>query len=154
MNLAPPFRRYSTQSLSHFRSATDMDDFYNPDNYDRSLGGRLWSKMFSSHNAKPTESSSHQDPYHDDLKDLSPPPYTVQDKIWDAAKQTLPATLPESPTVIAVMGPTGTGKSTFISKLAGREINIGHDLSSCKARPMPELAQSLIEFRAHRHTRG
>ncbi|CAL8578089.1 hypothetical protein XPA_003890 [Xanthoria parietina] len=29
------------------------------------------------------------------------------------------------------MGPTGVGKSTFISKLAAKEMKIGHNLSSC-----------------------
>ncbi|KAF2233095.1 hypothetical protein EV356DRAFT_421556, partial [Viridothelium virens] len=32
-----------------------------------------------------------------------------------------------------VMGPTGSGKSTLISKIAGREVNIGHSLQSCDA---------------------
>ncbi len=68
----------------------------------------------------------------DNDNDTSPPPYTTQDKIWDAAEESLPSALPQPPTVIAVMGPTGVGKSTFISKLAGREMNIGHNLSSCK----------------------
>ena len=68
----------------------------------------------------------------DDYNDLSPPPYTVQERIWDVAKESLPSVLPEPPALIAIMGPTGTGKSTFISKLAGREIQIGHNLSSCE----------------------
>ena len=68
----------------------------------------------------------------DAAKLASPPPYTVQDQIWDSAKQSLPSIPPEKPLVIAVMGPTGTGKSTLISKLAGREMNIGHNLSSCR----------------------
>ena len=33
--------------------------------------------------------------------------------------------------VIAVFGLTGTGKSSFISKLTGQELKIGHDLRSC-----------------------
>ncbi|KAI4161136.1 MAG: hypothetical protein LQ342_005174 [Letrouitia transgressa] len=33
--------------------------------------------------------------------------------------------------VVAVMGPTGSGKSTLISKLAGRPVKIGHSLKSC-----------------------
>ena len=33
--------------------------------------------------------------------------------------------------VIAVFGLTGTGKSSFISKLTGEELEIGHDLKSC-----------------------
>ena len=34
--------------------------------------------------------------------------------------------------IIAVMGPTGSGKSTFISKLATQEVGIGHGLRSRK----------------------
>ncbi len=33
---------------------------------------------------------------------------------------------------VAVMGVTGAGKSTFIEKLTGKKINIGHSLFSCK----------------------
>ena len=33
---------------------------------------------------------------------------------------------------VAVMGVTGAGKSTFIEKLTGKEINVGHGLFSCK----------------------
>ena len=35
---------------------------------------------------------------------------------------------------IAVMGLTGSGKSTFISKLVGDEVVIGHQLESCESR--------------------
>ncbi|KAL8885582.1 MAG: hypothetical protein Q9192_006623, partial [Flavoplaca navasiana] len=59
-----------------------------------------------------------------------PPPYSEQERIWDAARETLPNNIAEKPKLIAVMGPTGTGKSTFISKLAGREMKIGHHLHS------------------------
>ncbi|KAL9615846.1 MAG: hypothetical protein Q9204_008653 [Flavoplaca sp. TL-2023a] len=62
----------------------------------------------------------------------APPPYSEQDRIWDAARETLPSNIEEKPKLIAVMGPTGTGKSTFISKLAAREMKIGHHLHSCK----------------------
>ena len=34
--------------------------------------------------------------------------------------------------VIAVFGLTGTGKSSFISKLTGKDLQIGHGLQSCK----------------------
>ncbi|KAL8979899.1 MAG: hypothetical protein Q9205_004877 [Flavoplaca limonia] len=61
----------------------------------------------------------------------APPPYSEQDRIWDAARETLPNSIPGGAKVIAIMGPTGTGKSTFISKLAGREMKIGHHLHSC-----------------------
>ncbi len=33
---------------------------------------------------------------------------------------------------VAVMGVTGAGKSTFISRLAGDGAKVGHDLVSCK----------------------
>ncbi|KAF9533597.1 hypothetical protein CPB83DRAFT_845536 [Crepidotus variabilis] len=37
-----------------------------------------------------------------------------------------------SDTIIAVMGPTGTGKSTFVNTVAGRDASpVGDDLSSC-----------------------
>ena len=39
---------------------------------------------------------------------------------------------PQEVQAIAVMGPTGSGKSTLISKLGGSEVNIGHNLRSCK----------------------
>ncbi|KAJ3574180.1 hypothetical protein NP233_g1925 [Leucocoprinus birnbaumii] len=38
--------------------------------------------------------------------------------------------LKENDTLIALMGPTGSGKSSFISKVAGRDIGVGHDLGS------------------------
>jgi len=41
---------------------------------------------------------------------------------------------------IAVMGPTGSGKSTFISKLAPDQAVIGHDLSSCICTTIAFLA--------------
>lgn len=34
--------------------------------------------------------------------------------------------------IIAVMGVTGAGKSTFVSLLSGEHIEIGHGLQSCK----------------------
>ena len=34
--------------------------------------------------------------------------------------------------IIAIMGVTGAGKSTFISLLSDQEIEIGHGLQSCK----------------------
>ena len=86
------------------------------------------SRPKTSSTVKPASTSSRVD----NVNESSPPPYTVQEKRWDAAEESLPSTHDEPPTVIAVMGPTGTGKTTFISKLAGREMNIGHNLSSCK----------------------
>lgn len=51
--------------------------------------------------------------------------------------------LPERPRevqAIAVMGPTGSGKSTFISKLAGSAVKIGHNLKSCKCLHQSEVS--------------
>lgn len=91
-----------------------MADRYNP-----VFKGGFWTKKM------PTVDSTSSTSRVDNVHDLSPPRYTVQDKIWDAAKESLPSALPERPTVIAVMGPTGIGKSTFISKLASRERMLG-----------------------------
>jgi polynucleotide 5'-kinase involved in rRNA processing len=33
--------------------------------------------------------------------------------------------------VIAVMGPTGSGKSKFVSWLTGQSVQVGHELKSC-----------------------
>lgn len=42
----------------------------------------------------------------------------------------------QDPIVIAVMGPTGTGKSSFIKRLTGaRDIVIGHGVTSGWSRP-------------------
>lgn len=38
---------------------------------------------------------------------------------------------PTGAVVVMVMGITGVGKSTFISKLTGEDVGIGHDLASC-----------------------
>lgn len=42
--------------------------------------------------------------------------------------------------IIAVMGVTGAGKSTFVSLLSGEDIEIGHGLQSCKT---PQTKDSL-----------
>ncbi|MCJ1386854.1 hypothetical protein MMC17_009982 [Xylographa soralifera] len=46
--------------------------------------------------------------------------------------------------VIAVFGLTGTGKSSFISKLTGKDLQIGHGLQSCTSKI--EEAQCKIGF--------
>ncbi|KAI4219269.1 MAG: hypothetical protein L6R36_008437 [Xanthoria steineri] len=66
-----------------------------------------------------------------DTVEVVPPPYSEQDRIWDAARHTLPENIPERAKLIAIMGPTGVGKSTFISKLTATEMKIGHNLNSC-----------------------
>ena len=70
----------------------------------------------------------------------SPPSYTFKSQNSHDAEQIVPGDFPpeedpipaEKPTIVAIMGPTGTGKSTFISKVAGRPMKIGHNLSSCE----------------------
>jgi signal recognition particle receptor subunit beta len=37
--------------------------------------------------------------------------------------------------IIAVMGITGSGKTTFISHFADKDVEIGHGLESCMAIP-------------------
>ncbi|PPR03108.1 hypothetical protein CVT24_012413 [Panaeolus cyanescens] len=44
--------------------------------------------------------------------------------------------------IIAVMGPTGAGKSTFIKTVSGYDVKIGHTLDSCTSEV------SIIRFRA------
>lgn len=41
---------------------------------------------------------------------------------------------------VLVMGITGVGKSTFISKLIGDDAGIGHDLTSCEYSEAYQLA--------------
>ena len=60
-----------------------------------------------------------------------PPKYAEHTGSWTTLGGPLPERPPELP-VIAVMGPTGSGKSTLISKLACRPVKIGHNLESCK----------------------
>lgn len=36
------------------------------------------------------------------------------------------------PIVIAVFGQTGTGKTSFIKAVTGKDLQVGHDLTSCK----------------------
>ena len=82
----------------------------------------------------------------DDSKHDNPPPYSVQGRhSLDAVRQPLPHVPHHRPDVIAVMGPTGTGKTTFISKLAAREVEIGHNLSSCGSiKSHNELGHNVI----------
>ena len=47
---------------------------------------------------------------------------------------------PREVQAIAVMGPIGSGKSTFISKLALSPVKIGHDLKSCKCLQRSEVS--------------
>jgi predicted GTPase len=38
---------------------------------------------------------------------------------------------PQDPILVAVMGQTGTGKSSFINKATGASLLVGHALSPC-----------------------
>lgn len=51
------------------------------------------------------------------------------------------------PVMIAVMGVTGAGKSTFISTLTERDVEIGHDLTSCTSPQEVSLTHSCLESR-------
>ena len=65
--------------------------------------------------------------------DNGPPPQYAE---YVGGSRTSDEPLPERPQdvqAIAVMGPTGSGKSTLISKLGGSAVNIGHNLRSCKS---------------------
>lgn len=63
-----------------------------------------------------------------------PPPYSEQIEDLDVwvDRSRSPVEMDICPPVIAVMGPTGSGKTTLISKLSGKEMKIGHNLRSCK----------------------
>ncbi|KAG2008552.1 TKL/TKL-ccin protein kinase [Coprinopsis cinerea AmutBmut pab1-1] len=42
--------------------------------------------------------------------------------------------------IVAIMGPTGVGKSTFLNKIAGKEVTtVGHDLASCTQQLHPYI---------------
>ena len=63
---------------------------------------------------------------------LEPPPkYTEHTGSWTNPGGPLPERPSELP-VIAVMGPTGSGKSTLINTIACRPVKIGHNLESCQ----------------------
>lgn len=38
----------------------------------------------------------------------------------------------DKPILIAVFGKTGTGKTSFIQSVTGKEMKVGHGLESCK----------------------
>ena len=62
----------------------------------------------------------------------APPPEYTELTGHQAAANGAHQRNPQEVSVVAVMGPTGSGKSTFISKLASQSMRIGHSLSSCK----------------------
>ena len=84
--------------------------------------------------------------------DHEPPPQYVK---YAGHSATSEEPLPKRPSdimVIAVMGPTGSGKSTLISKLAGQNVMVGHNLASCKcSQQCATLVPNICLFLA-RHT--
>jgi len=62
------------------------------------------------------------------------------------AKQVKTNDLSPDDIIIAVMGPTGSGKSSFINAITGLETGVGHDLESCTSEvsnfrlSIPEMA--------------
>ena len=80
--------------------------------------------------------------------DSGPPPQYIE-HVGGTRIPDLP--LPERPQevqAIAVMGPTGSGKSTLISKLGGSAVNIGHDLRSCKCLQQSRFSTTDFYFLA------
>ena len=72
--------------------------------------------------------------------DNGPPPQYIEHV---GGTRTSDEPIPERPQevqAIAVMGPTGSGKSTLISKLGGSAVNIGHDLRSCECLQQTEVS--------------
>lgn len=55
----------------------------------------------------------------------------------------IPTNLTQDDIVIALMGITGSGKSTFISLLADDFVRVGHELSSCTYCPAPEETKGI-----------
>ncbi|EXA29334.1 hypothetical protein FOVG_19158 [Fusarium oxysporum f. sp. pisi HDV247] len=52
-------------------------------------------------------------------------------KLWTPKSNLEPPNFTEKSILIAVMGMTGAGKTTFISKITGLDMEIGHGLKSC-----------------------
>ena len=46
---------------------------------------------------------------------------------------------PREDVFFAVMGLTGSGKSTFVRNCSKIDVKVGHDLVSCKYNPPPQI---------------
>jgi GTPase SAR1 family protein len=62
--------------------------------------------------------------------------------LWKAGSGTPPPTITPNDAVIAVIGMTGVGKTSFIRSLVGVDMQIGHDLEPCECL---ERLDSLIK---------
>ena len=102
----------------------------------------------SSQSGSSTKSARTPDPQ----MDRGPPTLYIEYVEDSATSEGSLSNKPSDIMVIAVMGPTGSGKSTLISKLAGQSVMVGHNLASCKdsqqcAALVPNVCLSLA-----RHT--
>lgn len=62
----------------------------------------------------------------------APPSQSTKKPSQSTKKATVGTDTSPQDVFIAVMGSTGSGKSTLISKLAGDQVQIGHGLASCR----------------------
>jgi flagellar biosynthesis GTPase FlhF len=58
--------------------------------------------------------------------------HDVKRKLWSSTSDLEPPRFTDRSILIAVMGMTGAGKTTFISKTTGLDMEIGHGLRSCR----------------------
>ena len=107
-------------------------------------------------NSRPEESSTRDLrkilPVHDPKQDHEAPPQYAEYAEDSATLDGLPLKRPPDLKVIAVMGPTGSGKSTLISKLAGQNVMVGHNLSSCKCFQQSKILVSYFCLSLARHS--
>ena len=62
------------------------------------------------------------------------------------ARRSLPRKLVKSQRVVAVMGATGTGKSTFINHISKKAAVVGHSLESCQYHAVrPRMIRVLLQ---------
>lgn len=62
---------------------------------------------------------------------LSGTPSTLK-SLWTPSMKTAPPSLKEADVLIGVMGMTGVGKTSFVKQITDLNMEIGHDLESCK----------------------